>query len=214
MKRIQLLIASSIFIASTSTAQISKGSVLLGGGISAFREKSEGANSSVGKATGVFLSPSIGFATNDNKVFGIKAGYGGNKSKSTPASYEVENKSFNAGFFYRRYLSLGASFYLFGEGGVSYGKSKYEQKNPFSASVTDRNSNITLSLFPGVTYAVSKRFHLEASINNLLTVAYNKNEREDPSSGSVVSESKRFDIGLNASNSSPVALGFRVVLGK
>ena len=217
MKKIQLFIASTIFIASASNAQISKGSVLLGGGISAFKEKSESTNGA-GKGNGIFVSPSLGFAVGENKVLGFKVGYGHSEGRNSQTTYEYETNSHNIGLFYRSYLSLGKSFYLFGEAGLGYTKNKYENET-FSTFPRAKNSqsisSVSLNLFPGVAYAVNKRFHLEASINNLLNLSYGKEKQENVSgSSNIKSETNRFDFGANVSSTSPITLGFRFVLAK
>ena len=65
-----------------------------------------------------------------------------------------------------------------------------------------KTSSVFLNLFPGVTYAVSNRFHLEASINNLLTLRYAKQSGETANStGKTKSESNNVSLDANVSTS-------------
>ena len=208
-----LLASLCLSICFLSNAQISKGSVLLGGGISASTGKGE-SNTSSSKSNGFTLKPSFGFAAKDNQVFGVTVGYGRGKTKSDNSTSESNNH--NAGVFYRRYLPLGKAFYLFGEAGFGYHSGKTENKTPATSSENlQQQTNIGLSLFPGVTYAVSKKFHLEASINNLFSLYYHKSKNEQTTFGDTnKNENSGVSLDANMSASTPLTLGFRFVLGK
>ena len=112
-------------------------------------------------------------------------------------------------------MVLGKNFYLFGEGGAGYNNREYHQSAaPDSRQVVKTNS-YSINLYPGIAYAVSKKIHLEASINNLVNLAYSSDTYENVTGSSAsTSTSKGFSFTTNVSNSVPLTLGFRFVIGK
>lgn len=215
MKKVLLFSAILLGLASVSNAQISKGSVLLGGGISAFSSKSENSNAE-NKSHGFSFRPSLGFVIKENHVLGFTIGYGRGKTKYENPTRTSKDNSYSAGVYYRKYLPLSKSFYLFGEAGFGYYSSKTEDEAATQGyKNTQEQTNTGLSLFPGITYAVGKRFHLEASLNNLVTLYYNKTESKQIQPGNVSkNENKGLSMNVNVSSSAPITLGFRFIIGK
>src|SRR5215208_6544861 len=130
MKKFTLSGITFFFTASFVNAQINKGTILLGGGISAGIGKSSSsvpAYSYENKFREVNIYPAIGLAVKQNIIVGIKGSYGYNKNEYSYPSLENKSRSYSAGVFLRRYLPLGKSFYLFGEAGASYYYSKIDQ---------------------------------------------------------------------------------------
>lgn len=216
MKKIILFYINLFCIAFISQAQITKGSVLLGGGISAFSSKSEN-NNVESKSHGFNFRPSLGFVIKDNQVLGFTVGYGRNQTKFENSPQTSTGNNYGAGVFYRKYIPLSKSFYLFGEAGFGYYSSKSENAAITTQSYknTQEQTNTGLSLFPGIAYAVGKRFHLEASLNNLVTLYYSKNKSEQTFQGNVSkNESKGVSMDVNVSSTAPITLGFRFIIGK
>src|SRR5688500_14694907 len=109
MKRIQLLIASSLFIVSTANAQISKGSILLGGNLSFSSVKSEDGIKQPN--LNLNLSPSIGKAIKENLIVGVGLGY--SRYRNGPKGSEIEySNKYGGDLFVRKYYPLGRNFYL------------------------------------------------------------------------------------------------------
>jgi hypothetical protein len=74
---------------------------------------------------------------------------------------------------------------------------------------------VGVNLYPGVTYVVGRRFHLEAGLNNLLSLQYTSSKNENTSSGQTsVNKSSGIDFSTNLSTAAPLTVGFRFVLGK
>lgn len=216
MKKFTLLATTLVvFLSLSSNAQINKGTVLLGGGISGNSSKT-GEGPAQTKNSWFSLAPSIGFAVKENKVIGINLFYSHNKYayNSSPIKYRTTN-GYGGGVFYRSYFPLAKKFYLFGEGNAFVKSSKQDDEQTFDIKFTRKQTDVGINLYPGVMYAVSKRFHLEASINNLLTVSYYKTADKSVSP-TWTSEIKGSGVNFsaNVSNSSPLTIGFRFVLGK
>ena len=215
MKKFTLLSIFSICICSVSFSQINKGSVLLGGGISGNTFKNNDGPTQT-KNSWFSLAPSIGFAVKENRVIGINLSYSHNKYAyySPPVKYRTTN-GYVGGAFYRSYFPLAKKFYLLGEGNAFVKFSKQEDEQITDIKFTRKQTDVGINLYPGVVYAVSKRFHLEASINNLLNVSYSKTA-DKTVSPTLTSEMKGSGINFsaNVSNASPLTIGFRFVLGK
>lgn len=149
---------------------------------------------------------------------GLRLSYAHSKSdqKSVYNSDVQEMNGYSTGLFYRRYMELGKKFYLFGEGAAYYGhnKNQTEYKNSNTKYVQTTNV-IGLNFYPGVAYAVSRKIHLEAGLNNLVDISYSSTRLEAISSGtSSVSKGSGFGVSTNVSTSAPLSVGFRFVLGK
>jgi outer membrane receptor for ferrienterochelin and colicin len=147
---------------------------------------------------------------------GLNLSYSKNKSTSSQfPDYTYEGNYYGAGVFYRRYLSLSRSFYLFGEAGAGYSQGNSKEQNA-AYFRKEKNKSFSLGLYPGVTYAVNKRFHLEASLNNLVSLNYNSNTiTTTPTGGSTQKlDSRGFGFSTNFNSATPLTIGFRIVIGK
>lgn len=214
MKKTLLLACTIILLSIISHAQIKKGTVLLGGSVG-FSKNENGNDGNENKSKTFSVFPSVGLAIKDNWVIGLSGGYSGtNYEPATPTS-EYESDGYSSGIFIRHYKPLGKNFYLYGNAGINYNKSKSRESQIPNYHRTTVTNGVSLAITPGLTYAVSKHFHLEASLNNLLSLSYNKSSEERYSSGSIYnSKSKSFDYGTNFSAAAPLTIGFRFVLGK
>ncbi|HEU4902800.1 MAG TPA: hypothetical protein VFT06_08405 [Flavisolibacter sp.] len=215
MKKMVLLIcALGCIFSLTSSAQITKGSVLLGGGISGGKNKSEN-NNQESQYSSFSFYPAIGLAVKENTVVGLRLSYYHSKSESDNSPYKQEQNGYSAGFFYRKYMPFSKKFYLFGEGAAYYGHSDLKYIYPDSESIQETN-NVGVNFYPGVAFAVNKSIHLEVGLNNLVDLSYNKSESKNTSSGNTTTTSKAsgFGFSTNVSTSAPLTVGFRFVLGK
>jgi hypothetical protein len=212
MKRIALLTIASFCLFSIANSQITKGSLFLGGslGISSGEYKSTADTS---KSSFWYFNPVIGIAIKENSIAGIFLGYG----RGTGNDTEIEQNNYNAGLFFRKYKPLGKGFYLFGEGNLSYYHNLYEQDDPVNGYRLQKNSGITLGIFPGLSYAVGKRFYLETALTNLLSISYSKASSETKASSSaplLKDEQSNFGMGVGAGGNIPINLGFRFIFPK
>lgn len=215
MKKIAFLTCASLCLLSlTSSAQIAKGSVLLGGGISGGKNKSEN-NNQESQYSSFSFYPAIGLAVKENTVVGLRLSYYHSKSESDNNPYKQEENGYSAGIFYRKYMPLGRKFYLFGEGAAYYSHRDQNYIYPDSKSIQEANS-VGVNFYPGVAFAVNKRIHLEVGLNNLVDLSYNRSETKYTSLGNTTTTSKSsgFGFSTNVSTASPLTVGFRFVLGK
>lgn len=225
MKKIVLLTFSILFIAFVAQAQINKGAVMLGGGISLSKGKSASEtngtpNNSSSSQFNTFIYPTFGIAIKQNTVAGINLNYRHAQDKANNSPSETKQQTYGAGLFVRRYMPLGKNFYLFGEAALGYYKSKYtyeviNNNTPYSKQ-QNNNTSVSLHLYPGISYAVSQRFQLEVSINNLFDLSYNKTEQTIANAVSTTYKSNNKGVSLttNASNTAPLTVGFRIFINK
>ena len=198
-----------------TNAQIGKGSLLLGGNIGFGKSKQTNSGSDAAYRQSSFsISPALGFVTADNKEWGIALHTSFQKTKASNQPSQNQYNGYGGSVFHRRYLTLGKGFYLFGQAaaGYRYTKQKYNSMDNVH-SVTTRTDLVSVTAFPGVTYAVSKNFHLEAGLNDLLALSYSaQNETTVNGGAASAKKTKNLNFDTNFSNSNPITLGFRFVL--
>ncbi|HWJ26953.1 MAG TPA: hypothetical protein VNS32_10455, partial [Flavisolibacter sp.] len=166
-------------------------------------------------STNLIIGPSIGLAVKDNSVVGVKLQYGHTFNSNTATTTSSDkNYSYLTGIYFRRYMILGKGFYLFGEADANYSTSKKSYTYP-----TNENKDVTqqggISLSPGIAYTVSKRMHLEISMNDLFNIGFTHINYESTYSG-IVTESKMDSFGANTNfnTGSALSVGFRFAIGK
>ena len=218
MKKILLSVILSVAVI-TLNAQVKKGSILLGGSVSVSNSETQQQTTPLLKTTNnvAVISPAFGYAFKDNSVAGINLSFGSGTSKQTygtnpPLKDEID--LYGAGIFYRPYLNLSNRFYLFGEFEAGFQNLKREQDLGVSSKMNEKEFLVFLDLTPGIAFAVNKRFHLEASINNILSLDYETSERTYSNAPTNVQKTSGFNFHANAGGSVPLSLGIRLVLGK
>jgi hypothetical protein len=214
MKRRLLFVCTILSLATISQAQIKKGSVLLGGSIGTLKNKSE-SNGVETKSSSIYVGPSIGFVVKDNWVLGINASYSTYDFNQGASNYGNDGNGYSIGAFGRKYMPLSSHFYLYGQGNLNYNREKSKQFTGTDNVTNMESKGFNLGVTPGLTYAVSKRFHLEAFLNNLINLNYTNSENKTSSlSGINTIKAKNFSFQTNLSSSIPLNVGFRFVLGK
>jgi Autotransporter beta-domain len=213
----RIVLASIIFFTAISTkAQINKGLIMLGGDISASTQKISTINSSeTYRHNGFMVSATVGKAIKDNFIIGVNAGYGTNKNEYASQINEIKGTSFSGGIFARQYKKIGkGDFYIFlQEGlGVSGFRQRIENTSPASNQETKRTS-FSLTAYPGISYAVSKKLHLETGFNNLLSINYFTEKQESNAPSFDPNKTKGFSFSSSLTNAtSSFYLGFRLFI--
>ena len=117
------------------------------------------------KSNSFSFYPSIGFVIKENRVFGIFLAYSRNRNENNgyPPGKAL---SYGGGIFIREYMGLGKGFYLFGQGDLGYMHYSQEQ-GPSNSEITSKSNTASLNVYPGISYAVSKKFHFELLLSNI-----------------------------------------------
>ena len=206
-----------LFLAFTSSAQIKKGSLFLGGNLGGSTQTSKSNGATTNKQNGVTVSPVIGKAVSDNLIFGIDLSYSFFKNENTGTNQNQNQKQqgYGAGVFIRKYKPLGKSgFLLFLQGDINYGYSNNElNSQPLFPYKTKRYST-GISSYPGISYAVSKKLHIETGFNNLISLNYFTEERIDGGITTNTNRTNGFSVNTSLNNLSNLYVGFRLLLSK
>ncbi len=217
-----------VFISFCANAQIKKGSILVGGQISAGKFERDISNffpipqplpfDQNEEAKFLNVGISIGKAIKDNKVIGINFNTATNKQTTflnQTESITSKNNFNEAGLFYRGYKKLGKDFYFFGQANTSiyFSKAKYIHTNSINNSI-NKFVGASISIAPGLAYAISKKFHLELSLQNLAAIQYSTSKQEfaNPAIGSIKSNSYSLNTSLSGGVLGNIGIGFRLIL--
>jgi len=218
MKKIFLTVITVSIFVYFANAQIKKGSIFLGGDISGSTQKTKIGDMTINKQSGINISPVFGKAIKDNLVLGANAGLGlvENKNWNGGSSNKTKSNAYNAGVFLRKYKNIGTGgFYLFVQCGLNGTFYKQKQEEPVSSQNETKRFSVGINAYPGISYAVTHKLHLETGFNNLLSVSYfnEKNESGDPMTTTYKTNGFSISSSLNNATSA-LYLGFRLLIGK
>jgi len=217
MKQKCLFFLIAVTCALTTRAQIEKGSLLIGTGIGYSQGKVKYDQSVAATKTNTFtISPSVGVAIKENLVAGVRFAYSKQKQKITYEAnntLDVDNKSFGAGIYFRRYVPLINRLYVFGEGTAAYTSIKQTSTQNYYNSKTEQKItgySTGLSFTPGISYGVCKKFQIEGGFNSLFSATYMKTK----STGTTYNTQKadQFSAGIGQEDESMFYVGFKFVL--
>lgn len=218
-------ITAIIILLSVNTAaqaQIAKGTSLVGGSIYFSSDKNESSNGAdIRKTSGFGLNPSYGMAIKTNLVVGGDLNFNNNRNEIEHSLYggsDARNSTYGVGAFARHYRNLGKSgFYLFLQGrlGVDITSGKNTYTHPNSTPPTKGSGyNIGLSVYPGISYAVTQRFHIETGLNDLFYARYASSKTTYTGvTPNVTNKSSGFNVGASLGNTIQWSIGFRFLWG-
>ena len=217
MKKIYFLSpAFFLFFVFTAKAQINKGSVLLGGDINFFTQKTTG-NGQANTLNGFSISPSIATAVKNNFLLGGFVSINNYNEKNNPF-YPFEERKDNGwgtGLFARKYYPLDKGrFSLFLQGTLGYNYMKqFINRGPDNASTT-KTSTVNLNCSPGISFKISKKLQLETGLDQILAIQYSHQQYDF--SGIIPTHSTTNGFSLNSSISglSGLYFGLRVLINK
>ncbi|MBD0331814.1 MAG: hypothetical protein ICV66_04105 [Chitinophagaceae bacterium] len=214
MKKILLFTIFYFLIISVTSAQITKGSVLIGSSIYVSSYEIEDGTTNT-KQTFFAVSPSIGRAIVENMIIGVRLSYGHGENKYSSAPSQEEITTYSAGLFLRNYFLLGRRFYLFGVTDAGFGRTERHQTSGIDYERNLKDFSIGSSFSPAISYAVNRRFHLEAGLNSLLNISYTTTKITTVSfTGVRRSKAHGFSLYANLSNPTPLTIGFQLLLTK
>ena len=217
------LLVIFLFTSLLLNAQIKKGALFIGGDVSVYGSKYKGtdpANQVTSQNNGFNFSPSLGWVVKDNVIVGGRLMASFDNSKNQPLTYSAKANRIGAGIFMRKYLPLGKSFYLFGDGGLNAQSnySKQVQSPPMQQSVytIQKGLAITVTVFPGLSYQVKKSLFIEAALNNLISLGYVRNNTEQSNQNGNIFKGVNNSYNLSSSlgNGVPLQLGMRWMFAK
>ncbi len=175
------IVTGSVF---TSNAQITKGSLMLGGSFGAnitmeSTNKLTGSSDIVNKGyTEWNLSPTIGYFISNGLAMGLSLEVNSIKIRTATSGngrYQKHVMSNNLGvaLFARKYKEILKNTYFYTEGSLSYVKGSFtDQQADGLTSFEDGDkvdySNIGVNITPGIAYFISPKLGIDFALNNLL----------------------------------------------
>ena len=224
MKKLYLL--CSIVLGCTAVqAQVKKGDIVLGGNLgynhSSSKEDNSGITTSSGNNLGI--NPSFGKVIKDNLVLGFDVNY-----THGSATYNGGSTTTGTGgggsIFLRKYKPLGNGFYLFGQSSLTGNYTHNAQVNPTTSGgqIDSQSGDVTsfaLQFFPGIAYAVSPKWQLEAGLPNFFSITYSHDRQKEYFTGGVgtpvlTSETNNnFSIASSLTGSNTITVGVRYFIG-
>ena len=202
--RLSLLILSITFCMSAN-AQITKGSTLLGGSLNFITGTNQG--------TAFNISAQYGKAYKTNSFHGFQIRFSHSHQNST------RGNGYSGGIFYRKYIPIVTGFYFFGEANFDLGYNKLSSGFSDPAATSNKITTYygSVSLIPGLSYAVNSKLHLEIAFSNLASLSYAHQEYKS-TTGGVSSSNNENIFQLNTSTQlnslSNIQFGFRLLLQK
>ncbi len=201
------------------SAQIKKGTVLLGGQLSYYDYDLVNGNSSEQSQDGGTLSIQAGKAYNEDRVAGISITYSTTRRKlisSNSDSLINKDHYYSMGAFLRQYKKLARDFYFFFQEDAAFIISRRTTAPadvPYAGKVKDIGGS--LSVTPGISYQVFTRMQLELSLPNLVNMRYiyREDRPDNPQSGG--ENSNTFVLHTTFANNrflDGVGVGFRFLL--
>lgn len=212
MHRLILLVIVSCLCAGVAEAQIKKGAVLLGGdiGLSFQKTKNTQTNGAVNdtKASYVYVSPVFGKAIKDNLILGVDADFIYNQNN---ASSPIQKQyTYGLDVFVRKYTTLGKGFYLFVQ--TSAGGFYTTEQAINGAEISTKRYGAVINVYPGVSYALTRKLQLETGFNNLANLSFNHSKETNNGNGGSTSVSNSISLSSSLSSLSGFVLGLRVLL--
>jgi len=224
MEKFTLLSIAIFLFASITKAQITRGSTFIGGSLNFSSDKNEPSATTDVETTNSSwaVRPQIGKAIRENKIAGIFLNFGGaiNKQARFPSDLaQTKNEFYGGGIFFRNYFPIANRFYLFGD--ASLGVVSVKNENLFDNGTTRfvayNSKSIQSSLYvsPGVSFAASKKVHLEAALNNLLYLSFTSGKSKEYSTPGVLfreTKTKSVLASANANGFNNLYVGIRFFL--
>ena len=223
------ILPALLLICFATTAQINKGSVLVGGDIiylsNSYQAENVLANSELKSRSSSFLiSPMIGFAVKDNLLFGFGFGYSNNTTKNKSITdqeriVKTKTNNYSLSVWGRKFYPISKSFYFFLQGGLTGGIGRRNDKNdPVNFNnITENSFKIGVNAYPGISYQLRKNFILDAALNNLLSLNYEQRKTDEKITNAVTNSRTNTSFNLSSSianGSNPLKIGVRWIIPK
>ena len=217
MKKTLLLTAFIAIFSLSASAQIKKGSIYLGGDISANSQKRDfGTSQPDFKNKYANFNISAGSFVKQNLVAGVYGGYGhGEFNNAYPGGSNFRDSKYDSyrfGLFARQYKKLAKDFYFFGELGTGYfGSNQTDVDMPVNFTTKYKGDGAEFYLAAGASYRVYKKLYVELSIPRVVNLQYAVKKETSP--GQTIKENQlNLSTNLTSSIFNSLGLGFRFIL--
>lgn len=210
-----LFFTTALFFISKTDAQVKKGATFLGGDIGFSISETTNSTNTGDKQNGVLVLPVFGKAVKDNLVVGAYLVYNSFKSNVYIDANDLEQNIYGGGFFIRKYKQLGKSdFSMFLQGRVGYEHENVKTGENTTSGGESNGSTISMGLYPGISYRLSKKLQIETGFNNILALRYQHYKGYSGTISPVTYSYNRFNIYSSLENLGSLYVGFRLLLDK
>ena len=183
-KHLLFISLSTTLFSLSSNAQFQKGDRIIGAGFGISSSKQIAASGSIpveNRNTGLNISFDYGYAKMENRLSGfyINTGYSMNKTNySTQPAMNRKEDGYNtgAGFFTKRYRSIGKNFFLFAEGRIGANYSVWNYSNNVYSK--EKTYGISAGIYPGIAFRHGKRLLLELRFADFANIGYSYSENK------------------------------------
>jgi len=206
-----------LLLSLSSIAQIKKNSILLGGQLSYFNNRTEWSNSNQKREEGN-IDLLVGKAVKENKIIGVIISFSPFRQANSYLgdTNRIKLNRFAAGIFYRIYRKLAKDLYFFGQLDGSYITSLSTQHfNNSTGEVRSTEHGGLFSFTPGIAYQLFKRVQIEMIIPNIIELHYLATKTNSQVMQVANNSEKEFGFNTNISNSNGLAflgVGFKFIL--
>jgi Outer membrane protein beta-barrel domain len=216
MKKTCTLLTLAAILSFSATAQIKKGAVLLGIDLgfngSNFKQEFTG-NEVKSSSTGFNVALLYGKAIKDNLFAGGSVSFSSSSLKQGNPEVTQTIKSYGASVWTRKYFPVYGPLYAFVNGSLysTIGNNENPNNNPSKTN----SFGLGLGVYPGVSIQLKQRFFLDASLDNLANIYYNRTSGETTNSGGNTVKQTSSSYGFSTSlgnNSNPLQLGIRWII--
>ncbi|MFT3701695.1 MAG: hypothetical protein QM802_04970 [Agriterribacter sp.] len=208
-----IIIVLNLTLAQFAQSQIKQGTVMLGSTVSFHSSRSNGPYDFTNKNVFYSIDPSLGRVVRQNLILGIDLLYSNRRIDEIIngiINYTKVN-TFGLGATASPYQNLGKSgiyLFLYNRLGFDYSRTK----NTRLTGGYDLNGNtftFGLGVSPGVSYAVNKKFHVEAGLSQLFWIGYSNSQFKYDGPDQLVSKSSKFNANIGLGNSILWSVGFK-----
>lgn len=211
-----MLFAIGMAIPILVSAQIKKGSTLLGIDLafngSTITQDNNGAE--VKNTTSGFSSSLLlGKAVKENLFVGGGISFSTTKFKQGGTDVEQTTNGFGGSVWSRKYIPVYGPLYAFVNGSIYVNTASNKANNATSAKTN--TLGLGVSIYPGISIQLKKSFYLDASLNNLANIYFNraKIEQPDGTGGFTTQTSTTYGISTSLGNTvNPLQLGIRWII--
>lgn len=211
MKKIPTITIFFLCYSFITSAQINKGSLLLGGDFSAYTEGQEN-NNLKSKISGINISPLVGKSIKQNLVLGGYFTVGFTNNDGINGIVGFDENIFSVGSFIRKYGVISKNFFGFIHSNLGF----TSDNTKFDNNGYLKNKTVSLNVVPGISYKVSKKLHLESGLRDVFSMGYTSQKSKADNSGVInYSKSNTYFISSSLNNfTSNLYFGFRLLLSK
>jgi hypothetical protein len=210
-----LIVITTLVFAENTGAQVKKGSVFLGGDIAYSDENGTSSNHNNYYTGGFRFLPVFGKAIKENLILGFDLLYYYSNNDFSLDFNDLKQWIYGGGVFIRQYQQIAQTrFSLFIQGNLSAEKDKVKQAFNTPDKIETNIFSLNVSVYPGISYKISRKLQLETGFNNLVGARYFHRETVSGTINPATSSANGFNLYASLENLTRFYVGFRFIISK